>query len=336
MRAMQFIGPNQPLIEVELPSPIAKPGWVVLNVEAAGMCHSDVAIVEGPGMAWLSRYPIVLGHEIAGTVAALGEGVTGFSIGDRVAVCLRAGHDEAGVPLGPDTHLGPQGGSAPGLQVDGGYAEQCMIRASRLMHIPDGVSYEIAAVTTDAVVTAFHAVRTTGAVQLGDTVAIIGLGGLGMNAVRIAHLCGANVYGFDVNETVFPAALEAGARECFSDLGILKKLAPTVILDFAGMGVTTNAAIQAAPAGARIVLVGLGVPHMTLDTSPFITKKIKLLSSFGATWDDLRIAYNLIGEGRLTPLVQEFAFEKINEALEMLRDGKATGRLFTRPRARLT
>jgi alcohol dehydrogenase, propanol-preferring len=316
--------------------PQARPGWVVLNVEAAGMCHSDVAIVDGPGVGWLSHYLIVLGHEVAGTVAELGDAVTGFAIGDRVAVCLSAGRDEAGLPLGPGTHQGRDGGSAPGLHVDGGYAEQCSVRATRLMHIPEGVSYEVAAVTTDAVITALHAVRTTASVQLGDTVAIIGLGGLGLNGVRIAYLCGANVYGVDVNEATYPAALEAGARECFQNVDALKSLRPTVIIDFAGMGVTTNSAIKVAPPEARIVLVGLGVGQMILETSPFVTKKIALLSSLGGTREDLRLAYDLIGAGRLTPRVHEFAFEDINDALQMLRAGKATGRLFTRPRARVT
>lgn len=334
MRAMQFVGAGRPLVEVDLPAPQVRPGWVVIDVEAAGMCHSDVGIVDGPGMAWLSHCPIVLGHEVAGVVAAIGEGVQGFAIGDRVAVCLRAGADEAGLPLGPGTHEGPNGGSAPGLHVDGGYAEQCMVRASRLMHIPDGVSFEVAAVTTDAIVTAFHAIRTTARVQLGDTVAIIGLGGLGLNAVRIAHLCGANVYGVDLNEATFGPALEAGAQACFGDIEALRALRPTVIVDFAGMGVTTNQAIKVAPPEARIVLVGLGTDKMTLDTSPFVTKKISLLSSLGGTREDLRIAYELIGAGKLMPAMQEFPFQDINAALDALRQGTAKGRLFTRPRAR--
>ncbi|WP_449253317.1 zinc-binding dehydrogenase [Brevundimonas naejangsanensis] len=334
MRAMQFVGPGQPLlVPVEVPDPVAKPGWVVIDVEAAGMCHSDVGIVDGPGVGWLSHYPIILGHEVAGVVSSLGEGVTGFEIGDRVAVCLRQGRDEDYAVLGPDTHLGPNGGSAPGLHVDGGYAEKCMVRASRLMHIPDDVSFEVAAVTTDAVVTAFAAVRTTADVRLGDTVAIIGLGGLGLNGARIAHLCGAKVYGVDTNEATFPKALEAGVRECFTDISALKALKPSVIIDFAGMGVTTDAAIKAAPPECRVILVGLGSHQMTLATSPFVTKKVKLLSSLGGTREDLALAFDQIASGNLLPAVQEFAFEDINGALEMLREGKATGRLFTRPRA---
>ena len=332
MRAMQFTGPGEPLAAVEVPPPVAKPGWVVIDVEAAGMCHSDCTIVDGPGVNWLSHYPIILGHEVAGTVASLGEGVTGFEIGDRVAVCLRAGRDEAGATLGPGTHEGPDGGSAPGLHVDGGYAEQCMVRASRLIHIPEGVSFEVAAVTTDAVVTAFHAVRTTGDVRLGDTVAIIGLGGLGINAVRIAHLCGGKVFGVDVNESTFPAAIEAGARQCFTDIAALKDLKPSVIIDFAGVSVTTDQAVKIAPPEARVVLVGLGADTMVLATSPFVTKRIRLLSSLGGSREDLELAYEQIAEGNLLPAVQEFAFEDINEAMEFLRQGKATARLFTRPR----
>lgn len=84
------------------------------------------------------------------------------------------------------------------------------------------------------------------------------------------------------------------------------------------------------------MLVGLGADKMNLETSPFVTKNIKLLSSLGGTRDDLRIAYDLIGAGKFSPAVQEFAFQDINQALQMLRDGHARGRLFTRPRARLS
>jgi len=97
--------------------------------------------------------------------------------------------------------------------------------------------------------------------------------------------------------------------------------------------VTTDAAIKAAPPECRVVLVGLGRDQMTLATSPFVTKKVKLLSSLGGTREDLALAFEQIASGNLLPAVQEFAFEDINGALEMLREGKATGRLFTRPRA---
>ena len=71
------VGPNQPLVDVDFSAPVAQLGWVVIDVEAAGMCHSDVGIIDGYGVGWLSHYPIVLGHEVAGMVASLGDGVEG-------------------------------------------------------------------------------------------------------------------------------------------------------------------------------------------------------------------------------------------------------------------
>lgn len=130
MKAWLFENVGEKMKQVDQPNPKAKPGWVVINVGAAGMCHSDVGIVDGTMSYALDHRPIVLGHEVAATVAEIGEGVIGFKVGDRVGVSLREGHDEDDVGLGAGTAKGPCGGSAPGLHVDGGYAEQMLVRAS--------------------------------------------------------------------------------------------------------------------------------------------------------------------------------------------------------------
>ena len=332
MKALQFIGAGQPLRAVELPAPRAEPGWVVLDVEAVGVCHSDVHILGGHGVAWLSRTPIVLGHEVAGTVASLGEGVTDFAVGDRVGVCATPGWDEHTRPFGPGTDLGPDGGSQPGVHVDGGYAEQCAVRASRLVPIPDNVSFELAAVGTDALVAGYHNVRNTGRVQLGERVGIIGLGGLGMAGLRTAVLAGAEVYGVDVRPDVFPDAFSNGATECFTSIRDLAPLELDLIVDFAGVETTTNEAIKAVRPRGRVVLVGLGRPEMTIETTPFVIRRVQLLTSQGVGKQDLVQVYRLLSRGELDPRIEQFAFSDMDQALERLRTGQVSGRLFTRPR----
>ncbi|PGL70263.1 Zn-dependent alcohol dehydrogenase [Bacillus sp. AFS055030] len=316
---------------VDLPNPKAKPGWVVINVEAAGMCHSDVGIVDGTMAYAVDHRPIVLGHEVAGTIAEIGEGVVGFKVGDRVGVALRQGHDEDDVGLGTGTAKGPRGGSAPGLHVDGGYAEQTVVRASRLIPLPDSVPFEMGAIATDAITTAYSAVMTAGKVKADDVVGIIGLGGLGMNGLRTAAFAGATVYGVDVNEGQFQEAIKNGAAGCFKDVSELTAMKPSVIIDFAGFGTTTADAIKAVAKHGRVVQVGLGKIESTISTNVLVTKQIQLVGSSGGTQEDLKRVYDLIVKGVYKPELTEVPFSELDEVLEQFAQGNTRGRIFTRP-----
>lgn len=145
MRSWQFTTTGEPLLLAEVPEPSPGPGQVVVDVRAAGLCHTDVGVLTDPGwMSTLIRTPITPGHEVAGTVSALGDGVTGWSVGDRVGIC-------------PTTPAG-----APGFSTDGGFGQQVVIDAQALVPIPDGVPFALGAAGTDAGMTSYHAVITNG------------------------------------------------------------------------------------------------------------------------------------------------------------------------------
>lgn len=324
MKAMRFFEANEPLELVELPNPAPGPGWVVLDVKAAGICHSDLHVLDGSGIPWLDKMPITLGHEVAGTVALLGDGVTGFAIGDRVGVA-NLSHPE-------DRAAANQVRSGPGMEVDGGYAEQCMIHSSALVPIPDGVSFASAALAADAIATAYHAVRTTADVRAGHTVGIIGLGGLGMSGLRTAVLCGASGYGVDVNTATFDDAKCAGAIECFSDVADLEPLHPDVIIDFVGTSATIAAALKAVggASGGRgwsgtVVVVGLATEHITVSATDLIHGHKTLRGSLGATKDELRQVYDFLAAGELVPVVEEVPLPELNSALKRLERREVTG-----------
>lgn len=323
MKAWRLSSPGHPLELVELPDPVARAGWVVLDVEAAGLCHSDVSIVDGAGARWIDKTPLTLGHEVAGTIVECGEGVSGFAVGDRVGV--------AQLSQPADQEAAGYIRSAPGISVDGGYAERCLVHQSTLVPIPGAVSFAAAAVATDAIATACHAVRRAGAVSAGEVVGIIGLGGLGLSGVRGAVLAGATVYGVDIRPEVFAAALEAGARECFTDVRELGALRPHMIIDFAGVGTSTSAALRAVRPGGRVVVVGLGARETTVRTHDLVTRFKTLRGSLGATKQDLREVYALLAGGEMTPLIEEAPFDDLNAALDRLRRGEVRGRLVTRP-----
>ncbi len=324
MKALQFVGPGKPLTPNDIPAPTPEPDWVVIDVHAAGLCHSDLHILHRPDATWVMKTPIVLGHEVAGTVAALGEGVTEFNIGDRVGIALIS-H-----PFGEGLYY------APGLAVDGGYAEQTIAHASTLVRIPDNVSFAQAAVATDSVATAYHAVRSTAEVVAGQKVGIIGLGGLGLNGVRVAALQGATVYGVDINTATFDTARQLGAAECFADMAELKALQPDVIIDFAGAATTTAAAVEAVRPGGRVVVIGLEAGSAEINISHMVLLSIQLHGSLGAGKQDLVEVYDLIAAGEIQPRIEEIASDEVPAALDRLHRGEVTGRLVTNPQERLS
>lgn len=318
MKAFRYVARGAPLEMVELPDPVPDPGWVVVDVEVAGLCHSDVHLIDGT-IDLSPSPPFTLGHEVAGVVSALGQGVSGYAVGDRVAVAIIA-HPEVLVHY------------APGVGVDGGYAERLVAHASTLVAVPDTVPAVQAAVATDSVASAYHAVRTEARVGAGEVVAVVGLGGLGLSGVRAGVIAGAEVYGVDVNPDAFEPARAAGARDCFTHLSALADLRPHAVIDFAGMGTTTSDAIDVVGRLGRVVVVGLGSKTTTFSTGALVSKSVELRGSYGASKEEYREVLGLVAEGRITSVVEEIPFADLNDGLDRIRHGKVRGRLVTRPR----
>ena len=298
------------LINVEKPKPSA--GEVLIEVQACGICHSDCHIINGSGAAWVQR-PRILGHEVAGKVVALGDGAPEDLLGKSVAVAL--------VP--PATAIG--------LDFDGGYAEFAAAPVHTLVPLPANVSFEQAAVATDAVLTAYHAVVSEAGIDASTTVAVIGLGGLGSIGLRVAALQGARVFGIDIDKSKFEAALNNGAESCFTNLSMAKDVTFDVIVDFVGVTDTMAAALGVVRPRGRIVLVGLGSKELTIPSFPIVFKQVEIRGSLGGTKDELVTALALISAGKLAPVLEEVPFLSLNESFHRLEEGRVTGRLFTRP-----
>lgn len=173
------------LVDVETPAP--GPGHVRIDVAACGVCGTDHAFVNGafPGLSW----PLTPGHEIAGTVAELGDGVEGFAPGDRVAVGWFGGNCNRCVPCRKGFFMQCENGQVPGLSYPGGYAESIVAPATALARIPEGLSFAEAAPMGCAGVTTFNGLRGTRA-KAGDLVAVVGIGGLGHLGVQWARAMG--------------------------------------------------------------------------------------------------------------------------------------------------
>ncbi|MDQ1058222.1 D-arabinose 1-dehydrogenase-like Zn-dependent alcohol dehydrogenase [Arthrobacter globiformis] len=178
MQAWRLTAANEPLKLMDVPDPVAGPNEVVIDVKAAGICHTDVGYLDGTLTGILGFTPITLGHEIAGIVAQLGDAVTGLSLGQRVAI--------------PATIQGP------GTGTDGGFADKVKAFDYQVIPVPDGVAWEQAAPATDAGMTSYHALKV-GGVQSGTKLGIIGAGGLGSLAIQFAKALGAKIYVAEVN-----------------------------------------------------------------------------------------------------------------------------------------
>ncbi len=310
MKAWQFMKAHEPLILTEVDEPIADRGEVVLDIKAAGLCHSDVSLLEdemfplAPG----GEPPLTLGHEVAGVISEVAADVTGWAIGDRVGIAL-------------------VGDSVPGLSRDGGYSFRVVARPEVLVRIPEGVSYEQAAAGTDAGFTAYHAVVAAGQIAPGTKIGIIGLGGLGQIGARIAVLEGAEVFVAEVKKDVWPLGEQIGVKRVVADITELADEQLDVIVDFAGFGTTTTAAIATVRPEGRVVQVGMGREESTISTRTLVVNQLTLTGVRGGTKEDLAGVYDLLATGKLDPSLTVISFDEIPAGLQQLSEGKVVGRL---------
>jgi alcohol dehydrogenase, propanol-preferring len=306
MKALRHTGKHQPFTFEEIAEPTPAPGEVILEVEAAGLCASDLHIQEGLSP---TPCPLTIGHEIAGKVVELGVGVDSRKLqpGTRAAVWLGLG--------------------APGLERDGGMAARVAVKATDLVLVPPEVSPVIAAVATDSVATAYHAVKTTGNIRLGEKVGVIGAGGLGLNGIQIAALAGAKVVAVTRNPQREESVRKAGAHEFMTDYEKFAKSKFDCVLDFVCTNDTVQLATRSVKYGGRVVLVGLEGQKFELSPWDMILRHLTVAGSFGATQKELGEIFAYIARGALSPSVEEIKFDEAIEGYDRLRRGEVKSRL---------
>jgi 2-desacetyl-2-hydroxyethyl bacteriochlorophyllide A dehydrogenase len=209
MNAIQLIRPGAPLELRQVPRPSPGPGDVLVRVRAAGICHSDAHY--RAGRSRVEPLPLTLGHEVAGSVEEVGTGVSGFQSGDRVCVHYLATCGSCPACAAGIEQFCPSG-QMIGKYRDGGYAEFLLMPARSLFRLPAGISYETGAILMCSSATALHALKKA-RMKPGDTVAVFGLGGLGISAVQLAGTLGARtVFGVDIKPAKLALAEKLGVR----------------------------------------------------------------------------------------------------------------------------
>ncbi len=311
MKAWQFTGTDKPLELNEVPEPSAGPGQVVVEVKAAGVCHSDVSTLDDPGwMALFSTLPRTMGHENAGVITEVGAGMDQWKVGDRVGLA----------PVMSD-------GDALGYgKWDGGFGPKMVATADNLVKLPDEVPFDLGAMATDAGLTAYHAIMAVGGAKAGMKVGVIGLGGLGYIGARVAALSGAEVYGAEVNPETRKLKDEIGLADVADSIDAFKDKGLQLIVDYAGFGTTTAAAVETLAEFGTFVQVGMGRLEATINTYPLIINQLTLKGSKSGTKEDLENLYALMRSGELNPPMNLITHADIPDAIDKLRAGGVVGR----------
>jgi D-arabinose 1-dehydrogenase-like Zn-dependent alcohol dehydrogenase len=320
------VGADFELVERAVPQP---GHWQVLvRTGACGVCHSDAMAKNG--MA--SAYPRVPGHEVAGTVEAVGEGVTQWRVGDRVGIGWFGGACFTCTSCREGDFISCGVGRVTGLSADGGYAEYVLAPADALATVPDGLSDVEAAPLMCAGVTCFNGLRGSGA-RAGDLIAVVGLGGLGHLGVQFANKMGFEVAAIARGEEKGEFARRLGAHHYLDSTRIdvaaeLRRLggARTVLSTVTNSPATTAVAGGLRPRG-RLVVVGAPAEPLQLSAGELISGSRRVAGHASGTAKDSEDTLRFAALTGVRPLAETMPLEEANRGYEKMIAGQARFRI---------
>jgi propanol-preferring alcohol dehydrogenase len=344
MKALQYRTIGAPPEVVTVPDPEPGPGQVLLKVTAAGVCHSDIAVMGWPAEGFPYELPLTLGHEGVGTVAALGDGVTGLNEGDAVAVygpwgcgtCAKCAEGKENYCL----RAGELGIHPPGLGRPGSMAEYLLVDDPRHLVPLDGLDPVAAVPLTDAGLTPYHAVkRSLPKLVPGSTAVVIGAGGLGHVAIQLLRaLTSARVVALDVSEDKLRLAREVGAHEAvLSDAKaadavreLTGGLGAEAVFDFVGAAPTVRTAGAVAAVEGDVTLVGIGGGSIPVGFGllPF---EVSVSAPYWGSRGELIEVLDLARSGAVSVHTETYSLDDAPLAYERLHEGKVNGRAVILP-----
>jgi alcohol dehydrogenase len=330
MRAVQVPVPNEPLTVITRDMPEPGPREVRVKVEACGICYSDTLAITGryPGIA----YPRIPGHEVAGTIDAIGADVQAWSPGDRVGVGWHGGqcHYCDNCRRG-DFFACQNVHEVTGLTCDGGYAEYMIARAEALARVPEALSSEDAAPLMCAGVTTFNALRNSGA-RPGDLVAIHGLGGLGHLGVQFAAKMGFRTIAIARGADKGALAETLGAANYIDTQAVdpaaaLQKLGGAKVI----LATVTNAeAMQSVLGGlganGTMLVVG-AVPSLAVPIQHFIRGRQSVKAWYSGTAIDSEETLAFAAQTGIRPMNELYPLKRAAEGYARMQSGQARFRV---------
>ena len=262
MRTVRLVELEKPLQLAEVPVPSLGDDEVLIRVRAAGICHSDAHY--RAGRSPVSQLPVTLGHEVAGTVEEVGRGVTHLDEGDRVCLHYLATCGACRFCLEGNEQFCING-EMIGKHRDGGYAEFIVMPARNVFRLPDEVPFSQAAILMCSSATSLHALNKA-RLRPGETVAVFGIGGLGLSAIQLARAFGAQeVYAVDIRQSKLDLARNLGAtpvdatsRDPVETIrGLTQGRGVDVALELVGLPVTMSQSVRCLAIKGRAALVGI-------------------------------------------------------------------------------
>ena len=336
MRAARLVSYEVPLEIVEVAEPeVSGPHDVVLRIDGAGLCRTDLHIIEGM-MRDNARFqlPRTLGHENAGWVEAVGDMVTTVAVGDPVVA-----HPHITDGVCPACRSGRtmycSNGEFQGSTRDGGFAEYLLTSESAVIKLPAGLRPRDISPHADAGITAYHVVKKAAVkLQAGDRVAVIGIGGLGHIGIQLLRLMSpAEIIAVDRTQVARELAKEFGADHTVNadadPVRVMREVTDgrgvEVVIDFVGEGSAVQTSIDMLARGGTYYIVGYG-GTLQVPTMKIVGNELSIVGNMVGTYSELSELMILAAQGKVTLRTKEYPLEAINDAIDDLQHGRIQGR----------
>ncbi|KIX96717.1 uncharacterized protein Z520_07436 [Fonsecaea multimorphosa CBS 102226] len=346
MKAVRVVGYHQPLeLSSDVPEPqITSPLDVIVKIGAAGVCRTDIHILEGQWEAKSGvKLPYTIGHENAGWVHSLGEAVTGLEVGDKVIL-----HPLATCGLcracrsGDDVHC--DASKFPGIDTDGGYAELLKTTARSVIKLDPKLEPADVAALADAGLTAYHAcAKAARALRPGNVVVLIGAGGLGHIGIQVMKaISAATMVVVDRNADALALAKKLGADHVVQagdkgDDGLVKEVlsltggkGAEAVIDFVAEGGSTATGVRMLRRAGNYYIVGYG-ENINVPTIDIISTEINFIGNLVGSYCDLAELMVLAAQGKVVLHTSIYKLEDFQKAIDDLSAGKVRGRAILVP-----
>ncbi|HEU5221751.1 MAG TPA: alcohol dehydrogenase [Candidatus Nitrosotalea sp.] len=350
MQAARIVRVKEPLEIQTLETPKPRGSQVLIKVQSAGVCHSDIHLWEGgydgPAGSFMKttdrgvKYPLTPGHEVAGIIDSMGEEVEGFAKDEKVLVFPWIGEG-----LCPACRIGEENlcdkPRSLGVYHDGGYAEYLLVPSYKYLIKLGDMDTNTSATLSCAALTAYGAVKNTH-LRPADNVVIVGAGGLGLMAIQLAKaVTGARIISMDIDDEKLKVAKQNGADFTINSknhdvtksiMELTDNLGVDAIIDFVNATKTVETDMQILRRRARVVLVGLFGGSLQLNLVSMPTRAYKIIGSYTGSLTDMIELVSLAKRGIIKPVVtNRFKLDQATEALTMLKEGKIVGRGIINP-----
>ena len=341
MKAMVLREYEQPLVAEDRALRDLAGSEILLKVRAAGVCGTDLKLYHGKNPRL--KLPLVLGHEFAGEVEAIGPEVRQRKVGDRAVVYMYMNCGQCEACLTGHENLCANRRGFFGFDRDGGFAEYVIVPEANLVPFSDALSFEAAAILGDAVATSWHAVHTQACLQPAQTLVVVGLGGLGLHAIQCGLACGARVIAVDSVQSKLKMAAENGAHFCVDssspDFGqqirdITGGKGADAVVVFRPHAEVIEPSIKLAKPGGTVVMVAYIDIGKTFNPDQRFMQgmEVRVVGARGNTRQELAEVVQLVIRKQLHPLIAgTYPLDQVNTALAQLATGEVTGRIVLIP-----